>query len=146
MPRKKKRSAKQLANDKRLGRMAKKRAAAKRSPSMTTKANPCGKKKVAKRSTLRKRQTAIQRATNPRRKSLKKSHLWLVFRCKGKQIHYLYVSNRWTVLSTQSILFRTQEQAKKGLNAAYTGKQFDYGIASADMTSAQIRAGCRKGK
>lgn len=62
---KKKRSAKQLANDKRLGRMAKKRAAAAR------KINPKRKKrrKVAKRkkNTLRARQTRIQRARNPKR-------------------------------------------------------------------------------
>ena len=64
MPRKKKRSAKQLANDRRLGRMAKARAKAKRG----------GRRKVTRKKVARKKNVHATR----RRTSLKKSHLWFV--------------------------------------------------------------------
>ena len=140
---KKKRSANQLANDKRLGRMAKARAKAKR------KKNP-HKKKVAKRSALRVAQRKIQRSRNPKRKSSKKSHLWHSFVCKGKNIYYAYITDtRETRVGIsksrgQAVLFKTKQRAYDV--AKLLAKHWpDHiaGVASDDMTSAQIAAGCR---
>ena len=139
---KKKRSAKQLANDKRLGRMAKARAKAAR------KKNPHG-------GTLRKRQTAIQRARNPKRTTRAKTHLWRVFKCKGNDVRYMgFMTSgklRWFTTRGDATLFQTRKQAKFAAEGVQhlQGKSvagWNVGAADYDMTSAQIVAGCKPGK
>lgn len=149
---KKKRSAKQLANDKRLGRMAKKRAKLRRKK--TGRKRTVGRKKTTRRkkNTLRARQTRIQRATNPKRKRSARSHLWLVFRCRGNSVHFCSIGSgkgKWVASKGDAILWKTKNAAAK--SARYmAGKRgmskYQVGVASDGMTSAQIAAGCRKGK
>jgi len=126
------RSAKQLANDKRLGRMAKKRAAAKRT----------GRKATRKKNP--------KRATSGRAAS-KKSHLWIVFRAKanGTGVGFLSIAItngklNFVVPKGQAILFKEKKRAKGAASRGWkqsTG--YVYGIADANTTSAQIGAKLR---
>jgi hypothetical protein len=142
MARKKKRSAKQLANDKRLGRMAKARAKKKRG---------AGRKKY----TRTKRATKKTRR-NPRRKVArgasvsKRSHLFLIFACKGKQIKFQGVTV-WTTKKANAIYFKRKSEASK--EAHYRAKQnlptvrgWQIGVAPDTLSSAQIVAQCNAGK
>lgn len=123
---KKKRSAKQLANDRRLGRMAKKR----------------GKKKVTRRK-------------NSKRTALKKSHLWLIWRSDGKTVGYLGAVGKFTAKGN-AVRFTTKQIATKTLyraidNETDTARGTNaYGIADDLSTPAKIRAlfkrPLRKGK
>lgn len=132
--RKKKRSAKQLANDKRLGRMAKKRAAAAR------KKNP--KKKTAKRKAKRK--------ANPKKRT--KSHLWLIFRCRGKTVHYF--NGGWPISRVWGARDKGARYVTKGAAESHArrlakkrgARQYQIGVASGDMTSVQIATQCNPGK
>lgn len=151
----KKRSAKQLANDKRLGRMAKKRAADAR------RANPKRKRKVAKRkkrakrrnpSTLRARQTAVQRATNPKRKKSTSSGFYVVFRCK-KSSYGTGVSVTWLgpgktgvpKFGSMSRRFLFQNaSAATDMAKKYSSTGFHVGVATRTTTGAMIMKYCRE--
>ncbi len=133
---KKKRSAKQLANDKRLGRMAKARAKAKRGGA---------RKKVVRRKVARK--------TNPKRTALKKSHLWIAFICSNKTVSFAYITDTVaarvgvTTNKASSVLFRTKKRAHDV--AKLLAKHWPNhiaGVADADSTAAQIKAACKEGK
>lgn len=136
--RKKARSAKQLANDKRLGRMAKARAKAKRGGRR--------KKTVRKKNTHRK---VTRRRANPKRKVSARSHLWLIFRCRGNSVHYLGPTSLWHAKRGVAVLFKTKavaakfarQVAKKRGNAGY-----DVGVCSDAQTKSQIAAACKAGK
>lgn len=135
MTRKKKRSAKQLANDRRLGRMAKARHAKKR-----------GKKKVTRKKTVR-------RKANPKRKVSAKSHLWVVFRCREKSVYFLttdsYGKLTWTGHKGKSVLWKERQKARS-IAGKWAGKRhwdsWQIGAADASTTSAQISAECTRGK
>lgn len=131
MTRKKKRSAKQLANDKRLGAMAKARAKKRRKTTrVKTKRNP-----------------RVKTKRNPRKKSAK-SHLWLIFKCKGSVVSFLRLGNLpgWTTDKGKAVLIKRKSDAanlarnlskKRGMSTWYLG------VAPDSMTSAQIAAKCR---
>ena len=137
--RKKKRSAKQLANDRRLGRMAKARAKAKRG----------GRRKVAKRRN--------PCTTNPRRKirapakrtTRAKSHLWLVFKCKGQVVMYLAWAGAhlgWVKPKGKAVLFQTKSAAAQQARMQAKGrfaKSWQVGSTSSSTTSGEIRAACK---
>lgn len=133
MARKKKRSAKQLANDKRLGRMAKKRAAARRK-------NP-GKKKAKKKAAKRRRNPAAKQ----------KDHLWLVFKCRGKAVWFVRGDGNsklgWTQDKGRAVLFQTIADAKIIGNRVARSRNmaaWNIGIAPANKTKAQIASTCPK--
>ena len=142
--RKKKRSAKQLANDRRLGRMAKARAAKKRGGR---------RKKVVRKKTRRK----VSRRANPKRKvakrsALKKSHLWIVFRCKratygtGVSIAWLGVTKSGTFKfggKSSAMLFQVKSVAVSTAKK-YSTAGFHVGVANKNKTSAAIMKFCRE--
>ena len=135
--RKKRRSAKQRANDKRLGQMARKRAAARR------KANP---KKKAKRKTKRK--------ANPKRTKSAKSHLWVVFKCRGKSVHYFtgnLAGNGRQAWGKRADGARFVTKGVAERHARFMAKKrgaskFNIGVAPDILTSHQIGAQCNSGK
>lgn len=148
---KKKRSAKQLASDKRLGRMAKARA--KLTARDLSKAK-WGKKKTAKRkkNTLRARQTAIQRATNPKRKTTRRSPYWVVFRCKkasygtGVSVAWLGSGNTGTPkfgAMSRRFLFQNASAATD-MAKKYATAGFHVGVAGKTTTGAMIMKYCRE--
>lgn len=123
---KKKRSAKQLANDKRLGAMAKKRA----------------KKKRAKKTTARKR--------NPKGAAFS---TFRVFRCKGFDIWFYTLragKPGWTLTRNDGILFYTKSQAAE--TARYAAKRdnarekWQYGVSPASWDVDDIARECNAGK
>lgn len=143
-PVKKKRSAKQLANDKRLGRMAKARAKKKRG----------GRRKVVKRKVVKRKVAKRRVVRNPQkaRPGLKKSHLWYVFKCYGKHVRYLGLTtagkSHWTIRDA-AVIWKTKSMATNVARSVAKWpkmSQYDIGVASSDMTSTQIAASCRKGK
>lgn len=125
--RKKKRSPAQLRNDKRLGAMAKKR----------------GKKKATRKKVAKK--TASKRRANPASKA--KSHLWLVWRCKGNTVNFLTLPI-WTADKGKAMFFTTKRAAQFALESVGNlgGERsiagFTTGVASGDATAAQIRKVC----
>lgn len=132
MARKKKRSAKQLANDRRLGRMAKARAKKKR-PSKR-------RKKVAKRKNPHKK--------TAQRKSVAKPHLWLVFKCKGRSVYFLVLRSGkpgWSLTKGEAILFRSKESGKKTGRVVAKKRGmvgWNVGVAPYEMTAPQIANRC----
>ncbi len=141
MARKKKRSAKQLANDKRLGRMAKARAKKKRG----------GRRKVAKRKVTKRR---VVRRRNPKRTALKKSHLWVAFVCwPNRKVNFAYIADSGTKPRVgispekgKAVLFKTKTRAHNVAKLlAKTWGGATAGVANADATAAEIKAAC-KGK
>lgn len=126
---KKKRSAKQKANDKRLGRMAKARA------------------KAARKKTKRK---TTKRKYNPRKK-VAKSHLQLVFRCRGSSVMWLTMDTKgkwnWTSDKGKAIRFKTQSQAgsvAKGIARKSGYAKYQLGACNAMTSAAKIKASCSK--
>jgi len=148
--RKKKRSAKQLANDKRLGRMAKARAKAKRG---------IGRKRKLK--VGRTRLTVKQ--ANPHSRFQKKlaskartvsarSHLWNIFKCYGKSVRFLGLTTagklQWTIRDA-AIIWKSKERAAKIAKKVSTKRgmsNYDIGVSSREMSAAQIATGCKAGK
>lgn len=139
--RKKKRSAKQLANDRRLGRMAKARAKKKRGGRR--------KKNVARRpkriATTKQRAASMRRAKRPLKSA--KSHLWLIFACKGNRIKFQSVIT-WTTKKANAIYFKLKSEASK--EAHYRAKQnlpsvrgWQIGVAPDSMSAASIKAKCQ---
>lgn len=113
---KKKRSAKQLANDRRLGRMAKKRA---------------GKKK-AKKKTTRKR--------NPKRTSLKKDHLWMIAIWNGKQLAFLHATSQWTN-KAKGARFTTKQFAADAANLMRVSPRDSVAVVPDNLSNATIVKG-----
>ncbi len=134
MARKKKRSAKQLANDRRLGRMAKARAKAKRGGRRKVTRKKTARRKVAKRKTTRR--------ANPKRTTRAKSHLWLVFRAYGKNINFYNggfpISNQW-VSKGKAALYQTKEQARAVASKLRVSPRIKVGFASSQSTVGDIR-------
>ncbi len=141
---KKKRSAKQLANDRRLGRMAKARAKKKRGG----RRKKVAKRKVTKRRVVRKRN--VVRRGVPKTIAKKKSGLWLLFKCNGRTIQFFFVSaapNNWTGDKGKAILFKTKEQAAKvgrhyAKKAGY--KRYSIGVAPSNLATQTILADCKQ--
>ena len=135
MARKKKRSAKQLANDRRLGRMAKARAKAKRG----------GRRKVTRKKTTR---------SNPHKKrtASKKSHLWNIFKCYGKSVRFLGLTTagklQWTIRDA-AMIWKSKDHAAKIAKKVSTKRgmaNYHIGVSSRETTSAQIASQCNAGK
>ena len=129
---KKKRSAKQLANDKRLGRMAKARAAKKR-----------GKKKTTRRK-------VTKRKVNPKRSSgselQKRYGLQIIFGDYNGAMHYLMVTPagrfQWTTHKGRAMLFRTKEMAKPFTSKAPIPRNLTtFGIAPEYLSVSELRQG-----
>ena len=143
MARKKKRSAKQLANDKRLGRMAKARAKAKRG----------GRRKVTRKKTARKK--VARRNPHKKRTASKKSHLWIVFGCTSKRkLYYLTVGGvskpqvQVTGTKSDAILFKTKSQASHMVHVTQKiwANDLIFGICNENATPAEIKKACFAGK
>ena len=142
--RKKKRSAKQLANDRRLGRMAKARAKKKRGGQ---------RKKVARKNPHRRAaskgriQTAITKAKRMHRA---KSHLWLIFACKGKIVQWMQLtaSAKYFFGSDKgkAIRFPTKSEALKIAKGLKGTRGWQLGVISDDISATQIAAHCIGGK
>lgn len=145
---KKPRSAKQLANDKRLGELARARhaeqAEIKHGQRVIDKVfDPLiekVRKKAARKKTARKK--------NPTRKtSLKKDHLWLVFKMTANTRRVLFLGpptvtqSLWRPSKTQAVLFTTKEAAKNAAQNA-PGAGGLVGIAPRSYTELQIRNEC----
>ncbi len=143
MARKKKRSAKQLANDRRLGRMAKARAKKKRGGRR--------KKTVRKKNTHRK--IARKKNVHATRRRLAKSHLWRVFRCRGKSVFWIFMDTKgkwnWTKDTGKAILFATKGAAgnvAKGIAKKSGYAPYQLGAAPRDMSAATVASQCKAGK
>lgn len=128
--RKKRRSAAQLRSDRRLGRLAKARAKTKRR----------GRRKVSKRKNPHKKIKAL--------KTPAKSHLFLVFKCKGRSVYFLVLRGGkpgWSLTKGEAILFRTKQAGKTAGRqvAAKRGMAgWSVGIAPYEMTAPQIANRC----
>lgn len=142
--RKKKRSAKQLANDRRLGRMAKARAKVKRGgrSRVTRKVT---RKKVARKKTKRNPHKKVAKRT-----VLKKSHLWSIFKCYGKSVRFFGLTTagklQWTIRDA-AIIWKSKDRAAKIAKKVSTKRgmaNYHVGVASRETTSAQIVAACSK--
>lgn len=154
---KKKRSAKQLANDKRLGRMAKARAKKKRAL-----VDPTKRKMTA---AARRKRAAKPLRYNPHRKirapgakrritkrpSLKKSHLWFAFVCDngGKKVHYAYITDSRSAnvgITPQrgaAAIFQTKTRATNVANIlSRLWKTKQAGVAPIGTSAAKIKAAC----
>jgi hypothetical protein len=130
-PVKKKRSAKQLANDRRLGRMAKARAKVARK-------NP--HKKKTRRKVARKKVARKTRRRNPRR-----VNYWVVFRCKGSDVQFITTRGKsldWTLVLSDKIRFNSKSHATSAARAMTTAKGWQYGVTTDDILPSQIRAKC----
>lgn len=143
---KKKRSAKQLANDKRLGRLAKKRAAAKR------KANP-KKKKVVRKKARRKvaKKKAVRRKRNPQQ--TRKMRDYIVFKCKGMAVWFLTTNAKglWVFTSDKGKAVRWHKKGDAESMAKVAARKrgmasWAVGVCPDDTTVAAIRATCKPGK
>lgn len=148
---KKKRSAKQLANDRRLGRMAKARAKAKRGGrSRVT------RKKVAKRKTRKNPVRKIRapgakrhiRAPAAKRKASAKSPLYIIFKCKGSSVAFLGYGDgkpAWHTDKGKAILFkkkRTAANTARNVSKKVGMSQYHVGVGSAGITAAHIKSFC----
>lgn len=138
MARKKKRTAKQRAATKKM--IAANRA-------RLRKKTKTARRKTTRRKTTRKRRRNPQKA----RPGLRKTHLWLVFKCKGVAVSFVYMSAKgpaWTMDKAQAGLFRTKGAAHK-LAKAIAKKRglstWHVGVSSVHNTRAQIVAGCKAG-
>ena len=156
--RKKKRSAKQLANDKRLGRMAKARAKAKRG----------GRRKITKKKTTRKKKTTgygrLKRSAKPLKYNPKptfrkskgsgvypKLRVFNIFKCYGKSVRFLGLTTagklQWTIRDA-SISWRSQKKAA-GVARKLAKKsgmaKYDVGVAASGTSSSKIAAHCKAG-
>jgi hypothetical protein len=131
---KKKRSAKQLANDKRLGRMAKARAKKKRG----------GRRKVAKRKVTKRR---VVRKRNPKRTTRTKSRLQIVFKCKGNAIYFLTLRAAkigWTKTKGDAIFFNTKAQARHTAQNVTVPRDWSLAIAPSHLPAAGLVADCKR--
>lgn len=150
MARKKKRSAKQLANDKRLGRMAKARAKKKGKKKK-------GKKKIKghMRRAIGGRRNPVRIKTTARKRALKKAsqkQWFFIFRCYGNSVHFLGVGLAveyvWKHSRDHAIAFTTKKNAArvaKGLSKKRVNFKYSVGVMNTTTTTAQIKAFC-KGK
>ena len=144
--RKKKRSAKQLANDRRLGRMAKARAKKKRGGRR--------KKTVRKKNTHRKvaRKRNVHATRRKRSKVSARSHLWNIFKCYGKSVRFLGLTTagklQWTIRDA-AVIWKSKERAAKIAKKVSTKRgmaNYHIGVSSREMSASQIAASCNAGK
>lgn len=141
--RKKKRSAAQLRNDRRLGRMAKARAKAKRGGR---------RKKVARKKNVHYRAASKQRIKRvikkAKRKVSAKSHLWQValFAYTANQL-YFYGGIRnahfaYTIDRDKALFFKTKaaaQQATKTITIPLTKLKLQVGIVPDNVSVAQLK-------
>lgn len=154
-PVKKRRTRAQIAATKKLvafnkrkrGKKVAKRTRKKR----RTPAQIAATKKLVKLNKIRVGRTASRkRKKNPKKVSAK-SHLWVVFRCRGKSIVYIKFTAKltyvWTGDLSHAVRFRLKDDAVKVAQAAAKRRgnlQYQVGVASSDTTAAQIAAQCTK--
>lgn len=146
---KKKRSAKQLANDRRLGRMAKARAKKKRGGrrKKVARKNPCGTNPHRRAASKGRIQAAIAKAKRTRSA---KSHLWLIFACKGKIVQWMRLTTNAKYFfggdKGKAIRFSTKSEALKIAKGLKGTRGWQVGIISDDISATQIAAHCTGGK
>lgn len=146
--RKKKRSAAQLRNDRRLGRMAKARAKAKRG----------GRRKAAKRKNPHRKvagKRRIKRVIKKAKAISAKSHLqkeWNIFKCYGKQVRYLGLTTagklQWTIRDA-AIIWKSKDRALKVAKKIAKRRDllnYQVGVANRETSVAQVAAQCKAGK
>lgn len=152
---KKKRSAKQLANDKRLGRMAKARAKTKRGGARKKKSKiNCGACTVAIGAHTYGKGCRKKKATrNPKRKVSARSHLWNIFKCRGQSVMFLTYNvggnPTWSKHRGKAIAFKSSDMAHRyaaGIANMRGYSKYQLGAVSQTNTAAQIRASCNAGK
>jgi hypothetical protein len=145
---KKKRSKKQLANDKRLGRMAKARAKKKYGGKVAKRKRAAGRKKY----TRTKRVAKTRR--NPKRKTPIFAHrMWNIFKCRGNSVHFLALNTegkiRWTLTRGDTVTWKMKsiaEKVAKKLAGNRKYSNFQIGLANQNQSVPQIAAACKKGK
>lgn len=134
--RKKARSPAQKAATKKLVALNKKRRGKKRKTTRKT------KRKVTRKRNVSKKRTASR-----------KSHLWLIFLCKGAVVKWMKVASDlkygWTKDKGKSVLLKSKGDAVR--LASKIQKRRGYasyfvGVTNAESTSAQIKAYCNEGK
>lgn len=139
--RKKKRSAAQLRNDRRLGRMAKARAKAKRGGrrKATKRRNPC---------TTNPRRKI--RAPGTKRKISAKSNLWMIFKVSRAGVLYLSTPMpnraRWRPSRTDAVLMQNKTGAKAIATAAVKAMPAPakcVGVTQYSTPESVIRARCQ---
>lgn len=138
---KKKRSAKQLANDKRLGRMAKARAKKKRAKKKTR------RKIKRKRNVVRK---GFPKKVSKRRTKVAKTHLQLIFRCRGNSVMWLTMDTKgkwnWTSDKGKAIRIKAIKQAAgiaRGIARKPGYAKYHLGVVNTEAMASQIAAHCR---
>lgn len=133
-------------------RTAKQRAATKKMIA-ANKARRRKKTKTARRKTRGRKTARRKTRRNPQvaRPGLKKSHLWIVFKCKGVAVSFVYMSAAgpaWTMDKAQAGLFRTKAAAHKLAKALQKKRglaTWQVGTASSDTPRAKIVAACKAG-
>ena len=156
MKRKKKRSAKQLANDKRLGAMAKARHAKKRGKKKASKKKRKVRSRVAKSTTARTTRRRINPATFRKSKQATKRTpklvIYNVFKCYGKSVRFLGLTTagklHWTIRDA-AMSWKKQKSARSiALKVASQRgmSKYNIGVASYVRSTAQIAAHCKRGK
>ena len=132
--------------------------------------NPKGKRKVAKKKRTAKQRAATRkliaynkarakkkrktaRKKNVHRRGAphsvkKKSHLFVVFKCKGSLVSFMRMNGKGKIDFTtdrgKALLFQTKKDAKFAAQGARILRNWSVGIAPADMTVPQIRADCAR--
>ena len=121
--RRKRRTAKQIAATRKLIALNKRRG----------RKNPCGKRVVRR---------------NPKRAAVKKSRLFIIFKCKGKSVSFLAMRSGkpgWSFTRGDSPRFGSKKVA--AANARYMAKKrgiagWNIGVTSESTTTPQIIAHC----
>lgn len=142
---KKRRTAKQIAATRKLVAFNKKR----RKKKTKTARRKTVRRKVRRKTTRKKNVHATRKRT-----ALKKSHLWIIFKCWTRNVRFIGLDGAgkagWYASKGAAILFPTKASAKKvasGANRAFPAKgKWQVGVTSRDTTSAQIIAACNPGK
>jgi hypothetical protein len=145
--RKKKRSAKQLANDRRLGRMAKARAKKKRGGRRKKNTH----KKTWRRSTPKK---VARRRANPKAKRKTTAGRWYqIFKCKGASVHFLALTTagkiRWTLTRGDTVRWSSKSEATKIARRIAKSRKlsgFYIGVAGSNTSASAIVTECKGGK
>lgn len=104
--------------------------------------------KKAKIQDIRARADIITRESNPKRTARKKSHLWIVFKCRGRSVMYVNAGRGGarfglTPRKGSAIFFQRKSDA---LSVAKSGIEKDasakWGVISDDATATEIRRMC----
>jgi hypothetical protein len=136
---KKRRTAKQKAATRKLVAFNKKRRGKKTTRRKNTHRRKVAKRKVTKRRVVRKR--------NPKRTTRAKSHLQIVFKCKGNAIYFLTLRAAklgWTKTKSDAIFFSTKAQARHTAQNVTVPRDWSLAIAPSNLPAAGLVADCKR--